>query len=618
MRLFGSKHSQQGSDQLKVIKIPIDDGLISLRGLSPKRLRFEVEYGLERGSTDNSFLFSDVNTGNSDHNYQTAILVHPPGATYSKEFIPALKNALKERIEKLQIIVGHVNPNRVNLLRELATLFPEVELFSSNPGAKLLKELWNQQKPNAFKNNSKGQQDIPSLPKIQIVRQEKEISTSSGHTICLIAAPTPRWPGGLIAFEKKLGLLMSDKFFAAHLCAPEWAEANSNNTEEDRRHFYECLMAPMATQVTTLVDKLETLDIQTLAPGHGPAISTSWRSLLNSYQRWGEAQQQGSLTVALLFASAYGNTAAIADALAQGVSRTGVLVESLNCEFTPADQLLKTIQRADGYLIGSPTLGGHAPTPIVSALGTLLSEGDRSKPVGIFGSFGWSGEALDLLESKLQDGGFKFGFEPIKIKFSPDMTTLKTISETGTQFARELKKQKRLLQKRTKGGLTESRSDPAVLALGRVVGSLSVLTARKNTEKETLSGAMVASWISQASFTPPGLTVAVAKDRAIETLLHRDDSFTLNVLSAGNEQKIMKQFLQPFAPGADRFSGVVLEHSPGGHPILPKALAWLECTVRQRIECGDHWLIYAEVDHGKVLDKEGVTAVHHRKSGANY
>merc|ERR1712178_680834 len=107
----------------------------------------------------------------------------------------------------------------------------------------------------------------------------------------------------------------------------------------------------------------------------------------------GENLSTNNHKIALIYASAYGNTASVE-------------VESINCEFTPNDVLVKSIQNADGYLIGSPTLGGHAPTPIVSALGTLLSEGNRDKPVGIFGSFGWSGEAIDLLESKLKDGGF--------------------------------------------------------------------------------------------------------------------------------------------------------------------------------------------------------------------
>lgn len=165
----------------------------------------------------------------------------------------------------------------------------------------------------------------------------------------------------MLAFEESLGLLMSDKFFSAHLCTDSWAESNRSSTEEERRHFYDCLMAPMARQVDALVERLEELDIRTIAPGHGPAIEASWRSLLNDYRRWGEGQQNASLTVALLFASAYGNTAAIADALARGVSRTGIRVSSLNCEFTPADELVSTIQQADAVLIGSPTLGAMPP-----------------------------------------------------------------------------------------------------------------------------------------------------------------------------------------------------------------------------------------------------------------
>ena len=87
---------------------------------------------------------------------------------------------------------------------------------------------------------------------------------------------------------------MSGKFFAAHLCSESWAEANRDSTEEDRRYFYDCLMAPMARQVETVVDRLDELPIRTIAPGHGPAISESWRSLLADYRRWGEGQERAN------------------------------------------------------------------------------------------------------------------------------------------------------------------------------------------------------------------------------------------------------------------------------------------------------------------------------------
>ena len=60
----------------------------------------------------------------------------------------------------------------------------------------------------------------------------------------------------------------------------------------------------------------------------------------------------------------------------------------------------------------------------------------------------------------------------------------------------------------------------------------------------------------------------------------------------------MKQFLQPFPAGADRFLGLKLEASPQNQPVIPEALAWLEGCVKSRMECGDHWLIYAEVKNG--------------------
>ena len=591
----------------QVIQLPIEPGLICLRGLSPKRLRFEVEYGLERGTSANSFLFLPSSEA-------AALLVHPPGASFAEPYLEQLADLVPGDSE-LQVVVSHVNPNRIALLHELARRWQKLRLIASNPGAKLLQDLWAQRKPTEQEAPA-----LPELPPLTVVRGEDSLERTDGYTINLLSAPTPRWPGALMAFEETTGLLMSGKFFSAHLCSQEWAEANRSSTEEDRRYFYDCLMAPMARQVEAVLNRIDELSIRCIAPGHGPAIAESWRSLLVDYRRWGESQERSSLSVALLFASAYGNTAAIADALAQGVSRTGVRVESVNCEFTPAEKLLETIRSCDALLIGSPTLGGHAPTPIVSALGTVLAEGDRSKPVGVFGSFGWSGEAIDLLESKLRDGGFSFAFEPVRVKFSPDAATIKTLEETGTGLGRSLITAQRKAQRRssTSGGLSESRSNPAVLALGRVVGSLCVLTTRKGAGESQLSGAMVASWVSQASFSPPGLTVAVAKDRAVEALLHVGDSFALNVLASGRESGPMKQFLQPFAPGADRFAGLELEQSPGGQPILPEALAWLDCSVKQRMECGDHWLIYAQVGSGALLDAEATTAVHQRRSGANY
>jgi len=598
----------------RVIRLPIDPGFTCLRGLSPKRLRFEVEYGLERGTSANSFLFdAGMNAAGQP---VPPVLVHPLGASFAEAFLAELATLVSPEAS-LKVVVGHVNPNRVTLLRQLASRWPGLMLVASNAGARLLGDLWHQRSPTAPTPDGA---DLagPPLPPIDVVKHEVSRELAGGHKLTLIPAPTPRWPGALLAFEERSGLLMSGKFFSAHLCIETFAEAHRGTSEEDRRFFYDCLMAPMARQVEAILDRLDGLPMRGIAPGHGPAITESWRSLLADYRRWGATLQKSRRSVALLFASAYGNTAAIADALAQGVAKTGVRVESINCEFATSDQLIEAIRTCDALLIGSPTLGGHAPTPIVSALGTVLAEGDRSKPVGVFGSYGWSGEAIDLLETKLRDGGFVFAFAPIRVRFSPDVATLRTLDETGTSLGRRLQEEQRRSQRRSGGGLSDSRSDPAIQALGRVIGSLCVLTARKGGGVSALSGAMVASWVSQASFSPPGFTVAVAKDRAVEGLLHVGDSCALNILASGRETGPMKQFLQPFPPGADRFAGREVIESPGGQPLLPEALAWIEAKVRQRMECGDHWLLYAEAVSGALVDPKGTTAIHQRRTAQRY
>ena len=153
------------------------------------------------------------------------------------------------------MVVGHVNPNRVALLRSLAEAYAGLELITSNAGAKLLEELWTLRKP-APPGEEQKQPPLPDLPPLRVIRHEQTLAMAQGRSLQLLATPTPRWPGGLLAFEQSLGLLMSDKFFSAHLCTKDWAETNRTSTEEERRHFYDCLMAPMARQVEGVVDRL--------------------------------------------------------------------------------------------------------------------------------------------------------------------------------------------------------------------------------------------------------------------------------------------------------------------------------------------------------------------------
>ena len=584
-------------------KFDIDENITCIRFLDQNKERFELEFNLEKGTSFNTFLI---------RNDEELLIIHPPEKQHLNPFLELLSNFFDQfKLNKINFITGHINPQIIETIKNITTQFKNVSITCSNPGYKLISELWNQKNPN-LKNFIQIQ-----LPKINIIKKELNLELEN-ISLDLIPIPTARWPGGLIVYERNQEILISEKIFSAHIASEYWSETNRVSTEIDRKHFYDCLMAPMASQVVSITEKIVDYDIKTIAPLHGPAIEYSLKSFLNDYIRWAEDISTNNPKIALIYASAYGNTASIGDALAKGINRTSVEVESINCEFTSNEVLVKSIQNADGYLIGSPTLGGHAPTPIVSALGTLLSEGNRDKPVGIFGSFGWSGEAIDLLESKLKDGGFKFGFDPIRIKFSPNKPKIKELEEIGTHFGRKIIKKVKKKPRKSDTGMITSKTDPKLQALGRVIGSLCVLTASKGKDENNIKGAMLASWVSQASFSPPGLSIAVAKDRSVESLLQIGDSFALNILSENNFKEPLKRFTKPFAPGEDRFEGLDTELTPNKQIIITESLAWLDASVKERMECGDHWVIYAEVLHGNILKSDSLTAVHHRKPGANY
>mgnify|MGYP002701235655 CR=1 FL=1 len=104
------------------------------------------------------------------------------------------------------------------------------------------------------------------------------------------------------------------------------------------------------------------------------------------------------------------------------------------------------IKKTDGFCLGAPTLGGHMPTPVSNALGVIVKEASREFPAGVFGSFGWSGEAVDLMEGRLKDGGFKFAFDPVRCKFKPTAATLQVCEESGSDLAQAVKNRRRTKQ----------------------------------------------------------------------------------------------------------------------------------------------------------------------------
>ncbi|BAZ53918.1 flavin reductase domain-containing protein [Nostoc sp. NIES-4103] len=560
----------------------IGKNTIILRSRTWERLKFEVEYSRQRGTTANSYLIQA----------DKKALIDPPGESFTEIYLQQLAQHL-DFTSLDYIVLGHVNPNRRATLEVLLAQAPQVTLICSRPAANTLK--------TAFP-------DWES--RIQAVRYNDTLDLGQGHELSFITVPTPRWPDGLCTYDPATKILYTDKFFGAHICEDTLFDEDWKALDAERRYYFDCLHAPQAKQVEAALDKLTALGAKFYAPAHGPVVRYSLSRFTYDYRQWSQKQKSQELSVALLYASAYGNTAILANGIAQGLIENGVNVESINCELADPAEITRIVEACDGFIIGSPTLGGHAPTQIQTALGIVLSTAAKTKLAAVFGSYGWSGEAVDVIESKLKDANYRLGFETIRVRFSPTPEILQQCQQAGAAFAQTLKKTKKLRTPRQ--AVTEAQIDRTEQAVGRIIGSLCVVTTR---DGETHKG-ILTSWVSQATFNPPGIMIAIAQEQNADLMRHPGDKFVLNVLKEG--RNVRRYFSRHSALGDNPFANLSTRTALNGSLILNEALAYLECTVQNQLECGDRLLIYAVVDKGEVLENDGVTAIEHRKSGSYF
>ena len=163
----------------------ITENFSCVRFLDQHKERFELEFNLEKGTCFNTFFI---------RSHQELFVIHPPEKQYLNTFNKVIYRFCDQfELHKINFITGHINPQIIETIKNINTHFQNTTITCSNPGFKLISELWNQRNPNL-----KEFIEI-QLPKINIVK--KELNLELGNiSLELIPIPTARWPGGQIIY----------------------------------------------------------------------------------------------------------------------------------------------------------------------------------------------------------------------------------------------------------------------------------------------------------------------------------------------------------------------------------------------------------------------------------
>jgi flavorubredoxin/flavin reductase (DIM6/NTAB) family NADH-FMN oxidoreductase RutF len=569
--------SVQGRLTVQVRQITPETTVI--RSLDWDRDRFDIEFGLQNGTTYNSFLIRGEKTALID--------------TSHEKFRQLYLDILTETIDPKQLdylIVSHTEPDHSGLVKDILALAPQVTVIGSKVAVQFL-ENWLHQPFNS-----------------QIVKNGDRLDLGNGRELEFVIAPNLHWPDTIFTYDTQSQILYTCDAFGMHYCDDSLFDEDLELIEADFKYYYDCLMGPNARSVLSALKRMGKLPaIATIATGHGPLLHYNREELTDRYRQWSQEQAKGETTVAIFYLSDYGYSDRLAHEIGRGIAKTGVAVELVDLRLADTQEVRELTGIAAGIAIATPPTAGADAAIAQTAISTILAATHSKQSFGVFESGADDSESAHLLVNKLRDLGLSPAFPAILIKETPTEATDQLCEEAGTDLGQWLSRDRAIKQSKA----LDSDLDKA---LGRISNGLYIIAAQKGDR----NSAMLASWVAQASFQPLGLSIAVAKDRAIESFLHVGDRFVLNVLEAGNYQSLMKHFLKRFPPGADRFAQVKTYSASNGSPILAEALAYIECEVASRMECGDHWTIYATVSAGRVSKPDGLTAVHHRKVGNHY
>ncbi|AUT01302.1 diflavin flavoprotein A [Nostoc sp. CENA543] len=576
MSTTGNANTENVQHRLTVQTVEIAPNTTAIRCLDWDRDRFDIEFGLQNGTTYNSYLIRGEQT----------VLIDTSHQKFRQLYLDTLKSLINPKAIDY-IIVSHTEPDHSGLVEDVLQLAPRATVLASKIALQFLEGLVH----DPFSK--------------RIVKSGDRIDIGKGHEIEFVSAPNLHWPDTIFSYDRKTQVIYTCDAFGMHFCDDRTFDEDLEAIEADFRFYYDCLMGPNARSLLNAMKRMGELGkINIIANGHGPLLYHHLDVLTECYHSWSQRQAKAETTVGLFYASDYGYSDRLGQAISEGIQKTGVGVEFIDLSTAEIQEIQELAGRAAGLIIGMPPTTSVAAQAAISSLLSVIKD---KQVVGLFECFGGDDEPVDTLRRKFIDLGVKEAFPAIRIKDVPSPSTYQMCTEAGTDLGQFLTRERNIKQIKALDVNMEK-------ALGRISNGLYIVT----TKKGDVSSAMLASWVAQASLQPLGFTIAVAKDRAIDALMQVGDRFVLNVLEEGNYQELKKQFLKRLLPGADRFAGVKTQTAKNGSPILTDALAYMECEVQSSIECSDHWILYCTVQDGRVSKPDGLTAVRHRKVGNYY
>ncbi|MEA3422715.1 MAG: FprA family A-type flavoprotein [Bacillota bacterium] len=394
--------------------LKIKDDFMWIGALDPNLRTFDIIMHTKYGTSYNSYLLKGS---------EKIVLFETVKIKFWDEYIEKLSEYIDPK-DIDYIVVNHTEPDHTGSIEKLLQLAPDVQIVGSTAAIKFLKAIVNK-------------------PFNSIVVKDGDTLSLGNKTLKFITAPFLHWPDSIYTYIEEDKTLLTCDSFGTHYCYEGILLSNLENKEDyvdSLKYYFDVIMGPYRKHVITAAKKIENIEIDIIATGHGPVIDDNPREIIQRYIEWAtETNPNTDTTVVIPYVSAYGYTEEMARLIKEGIQSAGKFeVKLYDMVTSDNDEVMNEIYWADGVLFGSPTIVSDILPPIMKLLTSMNPVVHSGKLVTAFGSYGWSGEAVPNIIGRLKQLRLKIFEDGLKINFKPSDEEIKEIIEFGKRFGEKL------------------------------------------------------------------------------------------------------------------------------------------------------------------------------------
>lgn len=396
---------QHMSDAIKIRKD------IYYIGVSDPDIRtFDIIMKTANGTTYNSYLIKTK---------EGVIILDTVKEEYSDEFFSKVESLCSYDDIKY-IVMHHLEPDHSGALPELTKRAKNAKVLISPMAEPMLKAIAKSERM-----------------KFETVWTNKELTLGS-KTLKFLNTPNLHWPETMSSYLIEDKILFSGDVFGSHYYDSRVFDDLVGDFDYAFKYYYDHIMRPFKSDVLNALKLYEKLDIELIANLHGPIIRENPQKYMELYKTWSTKDDKlhGKNIVSIFYVTSYKNTKEMAQNMFNGVESSETIIANIY-DLTALDEqnMLTILEESTGILIGTPTINGDAPKPVWDLLSCMMLLEKKGKFGGTFGSYGWSGEAVEMINARLKALKFRVPLEAMKIKLIPTKEELYKCYDYGVEFA---------------------------------------------------------------------------------------------------------------------------------------------------------------------------------------